>query len=373
MERNSIRVATIFGIPIRVHLSWLFIFLLVTLVLATGYFPSEYPHWPYAAYWATGLATSLLFFVSVLLHELAHSVVAVWRGMRVRDIVLFVFGGVSQIAEEPASAGTEFLMTLVGPLTSFIIGFGALALVGLGGIRNQYLGAMVLYLGRINIMLGVFNLIPGFPLDGGRLLRAAIWAVTRDLWKATRWATRMGVLVSYAFILFGAWLILTGNWTSGLWMALIGWFLNNAANASFHRMVLKQSLKGHAVRDIMSLDCPAVSGPLNVADLVRDYVLARGDRCVPVVDGDRVVGIVTLHTIKGVPPERWPETDVSQVLIPMERVKWVGPDEELWAAFQEMTEEGVNQLPVIQDGRLVGLIRRDMLMGFLRARAELGV
>ena len=204
MERNSVYLFKVFGIPIRVHVSWLIIFALITLILAANYFPNESHHqWAAWIYWVLGIVTSLLFFVSVLLHELAHSVVARRRGMKVRDIVLFIFGGVSELGDEPGSAATEFIMAFVGPLTSFVLGGLSLLLYWLTRDVSEPVSAIANYLGFINILLGIFNLIPGFPLDGGRVLRAILWGITGDLQRSTRWASRMGSFFAYAFIFVG--------------------------------------------------------------------------------------------------------------------------------------------------------------------------
>jgi len=378
MEKNSLYIGRIFGIPIRVHASWFVIFALVTLALATEYFPREHGAWPAYRHWLIGAVTSALFFLSVLLHELAHSVTAVWRGMKVRGIVLFIFGGVSQIADEPHSPGTEFLMTLVGPLTSFLISFACAAVWLFTHSVSPPVAAVAQYLAVINFFLGLFNLIPGFPLDGGRLLRAGIWALTGDLHCATRWATRMGRLISYGFMMLGVLVILGNRWIggsliNGFWFILIGWFLNNAAQAALNRSRLKRALAGRTVREVMSTHPFYLPPDMPLDELVHNIILARGLRCLPVVAGGEMLGIVTIHSVKSAPPDEWHAMRAADVMLPIERVKSIAPDKGLWEALQEMTEEGVNQLPVIEDGHLVGMLGRDAVMGFLRARADLGI
>ena len=372
--RSSVRLFSVFGIPIHIHISWLIIFVLITWSLAGQYFPTQYPRWSQGTCWTVGVVTSLLFFISVLLHELAHSVVARSRGMRVRDIVLFVFGGVSEIGDEPPSARTEFLMALVGPMMSFVIGICSFVLSLIARPISEPLSAVCFYLAWINILLGAFNLIPGFPLDGGRVLRSIIWGVTSDLQRATRWATRIGSVIAYLFIFLGIWQIFSnprGGLISGIWYIFIGWFLNNAAQSSYSNVVIRNLLSGHAVREVANRDCPAIPAELHLDALVNEHILAQGRRCLPVVEGDRIVGLVTVHRVKEAPRDRWAEIRVADIMIPIERVKSIHPDTDLWTALQRMTEEDVNQLAVIEDGRLAGMLARDAVMGFLRIRAEL--
>ena len=233
MLKNSLRIARIGGVSVNIHVSWILIFVLVTWTLAGSYFPRNHPNWPLSLYWTVGLAASVLFFASVLAHELAHSFVARARGLPVHDITLFIFGGVAQLEEEPETPATEFLMALVGPFTSIVLGacFGVVWLTASG--VSEPLAALGFYLAVNNVWLGMFNLIPGFPLDGGRVLRSILWQVTGNLQRATRWATLVGQAIAYLFILAGVWRIFTGDWVGGLWIAFIGWFLDNAASSSY--------------------------------------------------------------------------------------------------------------------------------------------
>ncbi len=257
--------------------------------------------WPAATYWIVGITTSLLFFLSVLLHELAHSVVARRRGMKVRDIVLFIFGGVSELGDEPGSAATEFIMAFVGPLTSFVLGVVSLALYWLTRHVNEPVSAVAYYLFFINIILGLFNLIPGFPLDGGRVLRAILWGITGDLQRSTRWATRMGSFIAYAFIFVGiCWIVFLREYMNGLWFVFIGWFLNNAAQSSYSNMLVKHVLGGHTASEIVNRNCPRVAPDLPMDALVNNYILAQGLRCLPVVEGERLLGLVTWQSVKAI-------------------------------------------------------------------------
>ncbi len=373
MLKSAIRIASIGGISINIHVSWILIFILVTWSLAAGYFPFNYPDWSPNLYWTVGLATSVLFFVSVLLHELAHSVVARARGLPVHDITLFIFGGVAHLEDEPETAATEFVMALVGPLTSMALGisFGALGLAARG--VSEPLSALGFWLGGINLLLAFFNMIPGFPLDGGRVLRSVLWQITGNLQRSTRWASRVGQVVAYLFILLGIWRIFTGDWVGGLWIAFIGWFLDNAASSSYQQMTVRNLLAGHKVKEVMSRECLEIGPDTTLDRLVNEHMLPRGARCFPVVEGGRVRGLLTLHNIKGVSQDRWSHTTVHEVMTPLDGLKRVGPDEELWTAMRDMTEEGVNQLPVMDDGQLLGMLGRDNIVSFLRIKGELGI
>jgi Zn-dependent protease/predicted transcriptional regulator len=372
MERNSIYLFKVFGIPIRVHVSWLIIFALVTLSLVTDYFPRvRHYQWPTATYWVVGIVTSLLFFLSVLLHELAHSVVARRRGMKVRDIVLFIFGGVSELGEEPGSAATEFIMAFVGPLMSFAIGAVSLLLYWLTRSVNEPVSAVAYYLGVINIFLGLFNLIPGFPLDGGRVLRAILWGVTGDLQRSTRWASRLGSVIAYSFIFAGiCWMVFLREYMNGLWLVFIGWFLNNAALSTYSNVLIKHVLGGHTANEIVQRNCPRVPPDMPMDAVVNNYILAQGLRCLPVVEGERLVGLVTWQSVKAAPPEQWSRMHAVDAMVPIERVKPVRPDCDLWNALEQMSGEGVSQLAVTQDGQLVGLLTRDAIEGFLQLHTE---
>jgi Zn-dependent protease len=371
--RNAFSVGRVFGIEIQLDYSWFIIFILITWSLAVGYFPQGYPDWTPGLYWGVALITSLLFFASVLAHELAHSLVARRHGTPVRSIRLFIFGGVSQITEEPKSARDELRFTIVGPLTSLILGllFGALWWLSRGS--NHPFTALAQWLGYVNLMLAGFNLIPGFPLDGGRVLRSIVWAVTKDVRKATRLAATSGRIVAFLFILAGVMLIFRGYWINGLWLAFIGWFLENAAAQSWRQFTLHELLQGHRVREALTTDWPQVRPELSVKELVEEHVLTSLRRCLPVIEDGRLKGVVTIHSLQGVPREEWATTRVNQVMIPLERVKTVAPDVELLAALQLMTQEDLNQLPVVENGSLVGMLARDRILAFIRTHAELGL
>lgn len=371
---GSFRIAKIAGISIEANVSWLVILVLLTWSLAVDWFPAAVPGRPAATYWALGLIAALLLFLSVLLHELAHSLVARARGLPVKNITLFIFGGVSDLEREPQSPGVEFQMAFVGPLTSLIIGGVSLYLGFLIGHGALPVAATLSYLGVTNLLLGAFNLIPGFPLDGGRVLRSIIWKATGSLRKATRWASLVGQAVAYLFILWGVWLFFDGNVIGGLWIGFIGWFLLQAAQAANTQVVLESVFRGVTVGQLMGP--PPLTAPANISlqQLVDGYILPAGLRSVPVVRGDQLAGLITLADIRKVPREQWPQTPVGYVMIPLERLHAVRLEQSLNDVLPRMAASDVNQLPVVDDeGRLVGMLSRDAILRFVEVRRGLGL
>ncbi len=369
----SLRLGRLFGIPLELSYTWFFVFAMVTLSLAMYYFPTHYPLWSPATYWLVGLATSVLFFASVVAHELAHSLVARASGIPVRSITLFIFGGVASIAREARKPADELVMALVGPLMSVALAalFGALWLLTRG--ISQPLAALARYLGWINLSLALFNLIPGFPLDGGRVLRSIVWGLTGNLRWATRLASLVGQGVAALFIIVGLGMSVAGRWADGLWLIFIGWFLENAAVRSYRQLVLRQALRGVTVAEVMSRDCIAVPGDMPLTRLVYDYLLGTGRRCFFVTEEGKLRGLLTVHNVKGIPQPRWDEVTVAQAMTPYNALKKVSPQDEALAVLERMDEEDVNQMPVVEEGRLVGLIGRDRLLHFVRTRLELGL
>jgi len=317
---GSFRIGKIAGIDIDIHVSWIIILVLLTVSLATGWFPQLYPGWSSATYWVVGLISALLLFVSVLLHELAHSLVARRRGLPVKSITLFIFGGVSNIEQEPKSPGVEFQMAVVGPLTSLLIGAVCyLLLLPLRG-TNSPLEGILYYLAVTNILLGVFNLIPGFPLDGGRVLRSIVWRITGSLTKATRAASITGQTIAYLFILLGIWLFFAGNILDGIWLGFIGWFLLSAAQSANTQVMLQSTLRGVTVGEVMNPTPPTVPANISLQKLIDEYFLPRGLRFALVIQGDRLAGLITLSDIRHVPREQWEYIPVGQAMIPVVRL-----------------------------------------------------
>ncbi|MBM3166036.1 MAG: CBS domain-containing protein [Chloroflexi bacterium] len=374
MLAEGISIGKAFGIPLRIHYSWFIVFVLVTWSLTIGYFPQAYPHWNLVTSIFAGVITSLLFFASVLVHELTHSLIARSAGIPIVSITLFIFGGVSQMGEEPRQPQVEFRMAFAGPLASLVL--GGIFLAGWVWLRSvpqfEFVAAICRWLGPINIFLAAFNLIPGFPLDGGRVLRSLLWWRSGNLNSATKIASNVGRGIGYLLILGGIIIVFRGDFISGLWLAFIGWFLENAAAGSYRQLALQDMLKGHKVSELMTHDCPVVSPDMVVLQLVNEQILTSGRRCFPVVRNDRVLGLVTLHDIKAVPRDRWGAKTVGEVMTPLSNLKLVGPDEELTTALKMLTEQNINQLPVVKDGKIVGMVARDNLLSFISVRGELG-
>jgi len=364
-------IGRIAGIKIRIDWTWLIIFFLVTWSLAVGYYPLALPGLSTAAYWGLGAVSSLLLFSSVLGHELTHSLVARGEGLPVGSITLFVFGGVSEIQEEPRTASNEFRLAIVGPVSSLILGgifFGIYLLLP----ARTPVTVVAQYLGIINLSLGVFNLIPGFPLDGGRVLRSLIWGATGNLRRATRIATWVGQGFAFFLIFVGIALLFGGAFLAGIWLAFIGWFLNNAATASYRELIVRQTLEGVPVRRVMATDVDRLPPDLTIRQVIDEHILSGRQHAYPVTrDGD-LVGLICLHDVRNVPQERRTQETVAQAMTPYDRLATIGPEEDLSKAVNELGRRGVDQLPVIdRPQHLVGLVRRQDIINYLRTQTDL--
>jgi Zn-dependent protease/CBS domain-containing protein len=370
---GSFRIGKIAGIDIDINVSWIIILVLLTVSLATGWFPQLYPGWSTATYWVTSFIASLLLFVSVLLHELAHSFVARRRGLPVKNITLFIFGGVSNIEREPTSPDVEFQMAVVGPLTSLLIGLVCFLLqLPLRG-SNSPLEGILFYLAVTNILLGIFNLIPGFPLDGGRVLHSIIWKITGNMRQATRAAAIVGQVIAYLFIFGGIWLFFTGYILDGIWLGFIGWFLLSASQSANSQAMLASVFKGVTVGEVMNPKPVTVPDNISLQQLIDAYFLPGALRYALVMQADQLVGLITLSDIRHIPRERWAHVPVSQAMIPLERLHVVSPQQSLSDVLPLMAGRDVNQLPVVQNGALVGILSRDAIVQYLEVRRGLGV
>lgn len=373
--QSGIRIGRIGGIDINVHPSWIVAFGLISWSLAESYFPSIYARWSDVQYWASGVAGALLLFVSVLIHELSHSFVAKGRGFGVHSIVLFIFGGVSNIKGESQSPKDEFLISVVGPLTSFLLAgvFWLVRSVGIDAVAPQGI-AVLDYLVMVNILLGGFNLIPGFPLDGGRVLRSIVWAITGNGRTAIAVAAGSGQVIGFLFIAFGIWQVFGGNLLGGIWIAFIGWFLSNAAEGSAAQFAMQRRLDGLRVADLMQPNPPTVTADISIATLVDEGILAHDARAFPVVRDGALEGIVTLTDVRRVPRERWSETRVSEAMTPREQLQTLTDADTMTRALDLIAQGDLNQLPVLdRGGLLVGLLSRANVMESLRIRDELGI
>jgi CBS domain-containing protein len=291
----------------------------------------------------------------------------------VRDITLFIFGGVAQIVSEPEKPRNEFLMAFAGPLISIVIAILFRFVFFVMRDSFQPVAALAYWLSRINLILAIFNLVPGFPLDGGRILRAVVWKITGNFRKATRIASGAGQFVAFLLIFFGMFMFFTGRFFNGLWFVFIGWFLNNAAEKSYRWVALKDTMRGVTVEEVMVKECYGVPGDITLEQLIHEHIIRGGYRCLPVIENGRVVGLVTVHQIKEVPHHAWSSTTVEEVMIPLDKTKAVKPSDPLFSIFETMTREDISQLPVVQNGELVGIIGKDNILNFIRTLSELGI
>ncbi len=369
MKSQGIPLGKVLNIPVNVDYSWFLIFILLTWSLAINYYPSEFQHWPTAWYWVLGAITTIMLFVSVLLHELGHSIVALRYKIPVRNITLFIFGGVAQITSEPPTAMAEFWIAIAGPVVSFLLA-GVFALLELVVSSLTPLFALMKYLAYINGTLGLFNLIPGFPLDGGRVFRAIVWGTSGNFRKATRISSGVGRVIAYLFILVGVYFIFSGNFAGGIWIAFIGWFLESAAQSQVQQLAVRDLLAGRKVYQAMSQNYTIISPTITLQSLADTHILGEGRRFFIVQDEYKVRGVLTLQTIRQIPRERWPSTNAEQAMIQAGDMQWVRPDSELWDALERMDQNGVNQLPVIQDNQIAGLLTRENVISFLRTLQE---
>lgn len=366
---SGIRIGRIFGISIYLHPSWFLIFALITLSLRTQ-FTTQHPSWNPVQHWMLGLITSVLFFGSVVFHELSHSLVAKHYKIPVASITLFVFGGLARIVREPSSAKQEFNIAIAGPISSFFLA-AIFYLVGHHSGSLEMLGATSSWLAEINFLLAAFNLAPGFPLDGGRVLRAIAWRITDDFSKATRIASGTGQVFAYLMIFAGIWIALRGNWFGGLWWVFIGWFLLSAAQESFAQVAIRHTLAGVLAADIMTRDVPVVPRDLSLEDYVHE-VLRTGRRCHIVTGNGAPVGLVTFHGAQGIPRDEWPNTSIQAAMRPLDKVKWASPPEPVLSILERMQAEDINQMPVLEDGRVVGMIARESILRVIQTRLQAG-
>jgi Zn-dependent protease/CBS domain-containing protein len=388
---DGLKIGRIAGVDVHLDWSLLIIFSLIVVSLGSAVFPAWHPDWSSAMHWSTALAAATLFFVSVLLHELSHAVVGRRQGMAIPRITLFVFGGMAHLEDEPREWKAELWMAIVGPITSFIIGVACTtAAVFLAGPANfepgriaetlAGLGALptlLLWLGQINLVLAVFNLVPGFPLDGGRVLRAVLWGATGNLQRATRWASGAGR--TFAWILIGSGFAMmlglrvpvfgTGL-VAGLWIALIGWFLNNAALAAYHQLLVRESLDKVPVRRLMQSRFQSASPDLPVDQFVEEYLLHTDQRGFPVLQGDRLAGMVCLEDVRKLDRREWPARSVRDVMTPVQALVQISPNEDSFKALTLLGERGINQMPVVESGQVLGLIRREDIIRWLSLHGE---
>jgi Zn-dependent protease/predicted transcriptional regulator len=389
---RGFRIGKIFGIDIHIDWSWLLIFGLVSWSLASS-FGQIHTGWTAQTQWGIALLAAILFFISVLAHELAHSLVAKAQGASVRNITLFMFGDVSNIQREPSSPLNELLVTIAGPLTSFLLGFvflvlgtGSIALSSMNTTNSTALlsnlgpvNTILLWLGSVNILVGLFNLIPGFPLDGGRIVRSILWGITDNLQKATRWASWIGQAVAWLIIfagmsmLFGVRIPILGTgFINGIWLIFIGWFLQNAAAQSYRKVVVQDILEDIPVKRMMHSNVQIVPASISVDALIDNYLMKSDNRAFVVYDEDRMVGMVTIDDVRKVSPESRERTMVREVMTPSQKMIVIAPEEEAAEAFQRLQSEDIRQLPVVKENKIVGFLRRKDIIRWLQFQSQLG-
>lgn len=387
---KGIRLFKIFGITIRIDWSWLLILILVVWNLSSA-FSQVHSDWSTAFTILMGVTAGLIFFLSVLLHELAHSLVAKAQGIPVSSITLFLFGGVSNIREEPKSPGSEFVMAILGPITSLVIGFVLILIASIGietpNLRDiqpmAFIGqlnagrTLALWLGSINIILGLFNLIPGYPLDGGRVLRSIFWAISKNLRKATLWASIIGQFIAWVMIvsgiamIFGVQIPFFGQGlANGVWMILIGWFLNNAASRGYQQLVVRDVLEGVPVRKMTKRNPPTVPAGISVDELIENYIMQTDDHAFPVMEAGKLVGIVCLDDIRPIPGVERSSKKVSDIMTPHSELITIGADDDASDALNAISKRSIRQLVVMEGDQMIGLVRRRDIVRFLQLQSE---
>jgi Zn-dependent protease/predicted transcriptional regulator len=363
------RIVRILGIPIYLHSSWFIIFALITLSLGTQ-FTAQHPTWSPSQHWALGIITSLLFFASVLIHELGHSLIAKHYKIPVVSITLFIFGGLAKISRDPERPGQEFNIAIAGPITSFLLA-GGFGLVYLSTPAGGMLSEASKLLAQINLTLGIFNLVPGFPLDGGRILRSIAWGITHDFSKATRIASLSGQTFAYLLMIAGIWKgMIAKDWVGGLWLVFIGWFLKSAAQESYAQVAIRDTLRGVRASDIMTPDVPSVPRDISLEDYVHE-VLRTGRRCHLVTGAGQPVGLITLRSLSTFPRDEWSNTSVQAAMLPRDRIHWASPEEPVLGILDRMQNEDINQMPVVSEGNIVGLIGRDAILRAIQTRLQM--
>ncbi len=373
--KSQIKVGTVFGVELGLHYSWLVIALLITFSLVEQ-FHAVNPNWTEAAVWSTAILTGLIFFACLFAHELSHALVAKARGLPIHKITLFLLGGVAQLEKDPTDPKTEFLIAIVGPITSAVLGFILIALARAAGwIWNTPPHtpgtALLVWLGYINFALAAFNLIPGFPLDGGRVLRAILWWTMGSAGRSTRAAARVGQVIAVMFIAYGVLRFFEGAGLGGLWLAFIGWFLLQAASASYLQIRTTTLLNGLKAKDLMSSDYGTVNPNTTVQELVNDQLLRTGRRCFFVVENGHLLGLITPKEVREIDPQIWPVRRVGDAMRPADQIHFISPDMPALEALETLGREDVNQLPVLANGQIAGVITRAHILEVLRSRAEL--
>ena len=373
MSNHSIPIFRPFGISVRIDPSWFVVGTLVTWSLAVGIFPSRVPGLHPAVYWMMGVAGALGLLASILFHELCHALTGRRFGIRLRGIRLFIFGGVAEMLEEAPSPRAEFVVAAVGPLSSLVLSGLTFAIATLlASVLPRWAEAILLYLAGINLVLALFNLIPAFPLDGGRLLRAALWQRQKSMRRATRITSRIGQ--AFGLILVGVGLIsvVQGRWVSGAWWAMIGLFLRGAAQQAYRQVAVRRALAGETVRQVMTPNPDTLDPESPLREVLEPLPDRTQHELYPVVESGKLLGAVTAERVKLVPREKWDWTRVKDVIEPLTESNTISPDADAMAALLHMKAHQATSLMVVEGDRLAGILTLGELLGFLSMKVELG-
>ena len=369
---SSFRIGRFFGVEIGAHWSWIFIFLIVTWSFATGVLEYYYEDWSEAQRWIGAVIVAGVFFLSVLIHEMSHAIVSNKLGLPVRSITLFIFGGAANLSKEPDKASDEFKIAIVGPATSMAL--GALFAVAWAVLYpfNDGIAGLSAYMALINVSLAIFNMLPGFPLDGGRVFRSIVWSRNGDRLRATRAASRAGEWLAYAIMALGLIEVFFGNLVGGLWFLFIGFFLRSVATASYEQLLMETTLSGIRVDDVMRKQVPSVPPDMTVEELVHEGIMRGNARAFAVIAAGELSGLITLTDVRKVPREEWPSTSVYRAMTPATQLHTVAPGQRLTEVLHIMVERDINQLPVVRGREAIGMLDRADVMRFIQIRRELG-
>lgn len=371
--KGSLVIGKIKGIEIEINISWLVIFALLTYMLATSYFPVNYPEWNETVNWILATVMALMFFSSVLLHELSHSLVSIRQGLIVKKITLFIFGGMAQIEKEVDDPVKELKIAIAGPAMSIVLAgiFFLFANVLAAAGAQAYFIVPFTYLATVNIILAIFNMVPAFPLDGGRVLRAIIWKVKGDMQQATKIASSLGSFFGYFLIFNGVFLALAGNLFNGLWFLFIGWFITQASQSSYQHVVMNDMFNKICVNKFMTENVVTVEYYVSLEQLVEDYFYKYKFSMFPVVRIGEIMGIVTLDDIKKVHKSIWDETTVGSIAQKIEEDLIVSPRDTVSIAMDKAFKNGVGRVLVMEDGRLLGIVSRTDILNYIRIHGQL--
>jgi len=373
MFGKPVSLFSVFGFEIKVDMSWLILAALITWSLASGLFPEYYKDLPKSAYWWMGIAGAIGLFLSIIVHELTHSIVARHYGVSMKEITLFIFGGVAHMEEDPSSPKAEFMIAVVGPVSSFLLAASAFLLYKVGVYSGWpvTLTGVLNYLSWLNMILAVFNLIPAFPLDGGRILRSALWKWKKDIRWSTNIAAQIGSGFGLMLIIMGIFYIVKGNFVGGLWWFLIGLFVRAAAQSSYRQILARNLFHAKKVRDLMVTNTVTVPRDISLEDFIRDYVYKYHFQAYPVVSFGRLTGCIFLKQVASIPREQWAQHTVGSVAVPCSKEITIGPDEDANKALDLMNRTGNSRLLVVQGDELEGILSLKDMLALLSLKMEL--